>query len=314
MVSTRIAAILVALAFVSGAFIASPELRAYAAATITSADIVDGTIRSVDIGSGEVKTSDVGNGQVTSAKIKDGNVMTSDLANDAVTSDKLADNVFDDLQGQIDALTAENVAQQTEIDDLTARVEALEGGGTDPNDVDDDSDGYTENQGDCDDNSNTVNPAGTEVGGNGVDDNCDGAIDNTPDTYEPNDSVGTAYDIGSVAGGILANMHTTSDEDWYSKQFTSNAPPNVGTFYVQISLTQIPAGSNYDLYVTCDQCTITSSSSTNAGNTGEVVNMEFVDNTPSATAVALFKIEVRNISDTTSGDEYFLSASPGGPP
>jgi hypothetical protein len=40
--------------------------------------------------------------------------------------DKLADNVFDDSQAQIDALTAENTAQQTEIDDLTARVAALE--------------------------------------------------------------------------------------------------------------------------------------------------------------------------------------------
>jgi hypothetical protein len=80
----------VALAFVSGAFISSPELRASAAATIASADIVDGTIKSVDIGAGEIKTSDIGNGHVNSAKIKDGNVMTSDLANNAVTSDKLA--------------------------------------------------------------------------------------------------------------------------------------------------------------------------------------------------------------------------------
>lgn len=91
LVSSRLTATFIALAFVSGAFISSPELRASAAAAITSADIVDGTIRSVDIGSGEVKTSDIGNGHVTSAKIKDGNVMTTDLANNAVTSGKLAD-------------------------------------------------------------------------------------------------------------------------------------------------------------------------------------------------------------------------------
>ena len=35
--------------FATGAFAASPELRAYAAATITSADIADNTIQFIDI-------------------------------------------------------------------------------------------------------------------------------------------------------------------------------------------------------------------------------------------------------------------------
>jgi hypothetical protein len=90
LVNSRLAAILVALAFVSGAFVSSPELRATAATAIISADIVDGTIKSVDTRASKVKTSDIGNDHVTSAKIKDGNVMTSELANSAVTSDKLA--------------------------------------------------------------------------------------------------------------------------------------------------------------------------------------------------------------------------------
>ena len=51
---------LLAVAFVAGSFVASPELRAYAAATITSADIVDGTIQSIDIKNGEVKAADIG--------------------------------------------------------------------------------------------------------------------------------------------------------------------------------------------------------------------------------------------------------------
>ena len=43
-------------------------------------------------------------------------------------------------------------------------------------DIDDDSDGFTENQGDCDDNDPTVNPGVPEVANN-LDDNCNGVAD-----------------------------------------------------------------------------------------------------------------------------------------
>ena len=65
---------IVAAAFVAGSLIASPELRAYAANTVRSIDIVDG----------EVKTADIGNGQVTAPKIKDGEVKAAEIATDAV--------------------------------------------------------------------------------------------------------------------------------------------------------------------------------------------------------------------------------------
>jgi hypothetical protein len=48
----------------------------------------------------------------------------------------------------------------------------------DPNDVDDDSDNYTENQGDCDDSDPSINPSAAEVcDGNGTDNNCNGLVD-----------------------------------------------------------------------------------------------------------------------------------------
>ena len=47
---------------------------------------------------------------------------------------------------------------------------------TDPN-VDDDGDGYTENQGDCDDNNPAVHPATDEVCNDGLDNDCDGHTD-----------------------------------------------------------------------------------------------------------------------------------------
>ena len=50
-------------------------------------------------------------------------------------------------------------------------------------DIDDDSDGFTENQGDCDDNDPTVNPSSPEVE-NGLDDNCNGVTDEGTNAYD----------------------------------------------------------------------------------------------------------------------------------
>ena len=65
---------LLAVAFVAGSFIASPDLRAFAANTVFSGDIVDG----------EVKTADLGSNSVTAGKIKDGEVKAAEIATDAV--------------------------------------------------------------------------------------------------------------------------------------------------------------------------------------------------------------------------------------
>ncbi|MDF1546050.1 MAG: MopE-related protein, partial [bacterium] len=45
---------------------------------------------------------------------------------------------------------------------------------TTPNDVDDDSDGYSENQGDCNDGEAAIHPGATEVCGDGIDQDCSG--------------------------------------------------------------------------------------------------------------------------------------------
>jgi hypothetical protein len=45
----------------------------------------------------------------------------------------------------------------------------------DPNDTDDDGDGYTENGGDCDDAVFSINPGATEICGDGIDQDCSGA-------------------------------------------------------------------------------------------------------------------------------------------
>jgi hypothetical protein len=80
MTSLKIGTLILA-AFVAGAFVASPELRAYAANTIASTDIIDG----------EVKTPDLATNAVTAAKIKDGEVKTAELGGNSVTTTKIKD-------------------------------------------------------------------------------------------------------------------------------------------------------------------------------------------------------------------------------
>jgi hypothetical protein len=64
---------------------------------------------------------------------------------------------------------------------------------TDPSDVDDDGDGYTENEGDCDDSNPNINPGASETCGDGIDQDCNGSdlscddFDNDFDGYTENE-------------------------------------------------------------------------------------------------------------------------------
>jgi len=78
MINAKVVGMLMA-AFVAGSFVASPELRAYAANTVFSTDIVDG----------QVMTVDLANNAVTAAKIKDAEVKAAEIATDAVGAAEL---------------------------------------------------------------------------------------------------------------------------------------------------------------------------------------------------------------------------------
>jgi hypothetical protein len=88
MISLKMGGIIVA-AFVTGAFVASPELRVYAANSVSSTDIVDGSILSIDVKNGEIRGPDLAGNSVTSGKIKDGEVKAADIAADAVDASEL---------------------------------------------------------------------------------------------------------------------------------------------------------------------------------------------------------------------------------
>ncbi len=77
--------------------------------------------------------------------------------------------------------------------------------GADPDDVDDDGDGVTENEGDCDDHDGDVSPDEREVPYNGADDDCD---EGTPD----DDLDGDGYDADTDCDDRDADTHPAADE------------------------------------------------------------------------------------------------------
>jgi hypothetical protein len=109
MLNAKMGAFLLA-GFVAGAFIASPELRAFAANTVGSADIINNSIQSVDIKDGEVKTVDLGGNAVTSAKIKDGEVKAAEIAADAVGASEIAANAVGSSEIALFAVGADEIA------------------------------------------------------------------------------------------------------------------------------------------------------------------------------------------------------------
>lgn len=122
----------------------------------------------------------------------------------------------------------------------------------DPNDRDDDGDGWTENQGDCDDRSPLVNPDMQDICDD-LDNDCDGKINGDDwDMYEENDSISAAYDFGDVGDSFWTNqtvrlsgltIHKDGDEDWY--RWATGDIIIIDNVDINITVTGLPSNGDY---------------------------------------------------------------------
>ncbi len=122
----------------------------------------------------------------------------------------------------------------------------------DPLARDDDGDGYSEYDGDCDDTDDTLSPAEIDIC-DAIDQDCDGYI-NDPywDTYEYNNAMSLAYDMGEVDGGFLwsgdsleiagLTFSDATDEDWFRWSADDEIWDNVD---VQVVVSGLDASGDY---------------------------------------------------------------------
>jgi len=86
---------------------------AYAANTIGSDDIIDGSIQSIDVGNGQVQTPDLGIGAVTSQKIANGAVVNGKIDTGAIDSNGVLDESLTSSDLGTDSVGATEVADSS---------------------------------------------------------------------------------------------------------------------------------------------------------------------------------------------------------
>ena len=149
----------------------------------------------------------------------------------------------------------------------------------DPLARDDDGDGYTEYGGDCDDTDDSLSPGEVDICDD-IDQDCDGYI-NDPywDTYEPNNTLATAYSLGDVDGGILwtasslelsgLTLSDATDEDWFTWDANDEYWDNVEVTVVASGLS---ASGDYVIELYNDSGTLLGSDSGSAAISADFVS------------------------------------------
>lgn len=153
---------------------------------------------------------------------------------------------------------------------------------------------------------------------NGIDDNGDGQIDEDYwDSYEPNNVIEGAADLGDHNGvdtvvtyTFSANMHGAADDDFYHLYLLDDFALGADQFYFKTTLTDIPAGNDYDLYIYWDDPVDETNeikmvgSSTKAGTSSETYT---VPGRSGPEDGGDYWIEVRWVYGTTCDQSYTIT-------
>jgi hypothetical protein len=136
----------------------------------------------------------------------------------------------------------------------------------DPLDHDGDLDGYTENEGDCDDADPYTHPGAEEIC-DGRDNDCDGDVNEDDwDDLESNDTLSTATDLGRIDDGWLFSsgetetagitLHSEYDEDWI--RFDAGDDLLIDNVNIDISVGTFPHTGSYvvELYLLDESSTV----------------------------------------------------------
>ena len=177
-----------------------------------------------------------------------------------------------------------------------------------------DLDGWTTCEGDCNDSSGSIHPGATDTC-NGVNDDCDGSTDEdaTGDAWEPNNTSGQAPTIcnDDSTVTIWPTMHYSTDsEDWYAIAATDDFQFGCDTLSVSASLSSIPVGADYDLYLYNEAGTLLDSS-LNYNQDAESVSWSAGCLSPDNDG-GLFRVRVKRWSGWSCSDTYRLQVSNGG--
>jgi hypothetical protein len=122
-------------------------------------------------------------------------------------------------------------------------------------DFDDDQDGFTEREGDCDDANGERYP-GKVDGCDGTDNDCDGEIDeDAGDDYEPNDTAEEAADVGDVSCSYAIqeiNIANANDHDFFRFQVCDSVDnvtcsASCPHFWLEVQLQNIPPGLDFTM-------------------------------------------------------------------